>query len=240
MIAVGYTTAPRDRPTLADSVKSIREQGGYEGRIVVFAEPGSATREVFVHDTGPFMAIANRVPLGALRNWVAGLRFLVTQTTEPWLMICQDDITWAERAFVALHAELDVMASLERAGGYSLFLPVRMAKLCERSMGSELPHGWLQSGMQNGNKMWGAQCLLFARRQAMKLLSDPVLRSYTDDPQYTKNIDAIVAHAINARGERIYWRNPCLVDHVLGEANSSLGNKDSRPNLRTRHFTGTP
>lgn len=239
MIAVGIITAPRPRATLGSSILSLRGPGGYTGAINVYAD-GMTQHDLGNIDNLDVRVVPRVKPLGNLRNWVDALGHLHATSTEPYLMVCEDDITWADNAFVALEDECRYIGSLERAGAYSLFLPVRMAKLHERTVGHAMHPGWQKAGMQVGNKMWGAQCLMFTRAQAEWLLRESLLVTYTSNPKWTKNVDAIVAHCLNTANRNIYWRNPCLVNHTLGEGNSSLGYPIDRPNLRTHNFTGRP
>ena len=87
---------------------------------------------------------------------------------------------------------------------------------------------------------WGAQCYLFSRPQAQYLLEDPQFKSIVADMSLDKNIDAHVGKCINDRSNNILYRVPCLVNHSLGENNSSMGYKENRINLKTDYFRGYP
>ena len=229
MFAVGIITAPRPRPTLSHSVASMRRAGGWAG-------------EIRVQSDGPVTApdvrctiVRNQPPLGNLRNWVACLSGLLKQNAK-WLMVCEDDIVWADDAFSALEEELGGL--FPRFDCVSLYLPIRMSSRIEKIKG-KLDPGYHWEAMQVHRSMWGAQCLLFPRETAEWLLSSAELAYFTNNKRWNKNVDGIVAECLNSTNRKIWWRVPCLVDHTpLGEGNSSLGYADERPNLRTRYFTG--
>jgi len=101
-----------------------------------------------------------------------------------------------------------------------------------------LQRGWY--GSSQGKKTWGAQCLVFSREQARELLSCKIFNGFLNDYRWDKNIDAIIGQSLGNRGLHIAYRIPCLVNHTLGEGNSSLGYADVRPDLRTKYFTGHP
>jgi hypothetical protein len=229
MIAVGIITAPRARPTLAQSFQSY-EAAGFRGPTHVFAEPGSKdipmAANVRVH--------RNPERRGNFRNWTRALEQLL-MVSEPWLMVCEDDIQWARGAADVLQNEL-VFERSDRAGALSLYLPIRMSRVLEQQRGGLLAPGWY--GLNLGRKTWGAQCLVFHRSWAESLLQDPVLLGFLADPKWDKNVDALVATVLEGRGRQIVYRVPCLVDHAFGDGNSSLGYKPDRPELKTRYFEG--
>jgi GR25 family glycosyltransferase involved in LPS biosynthesis len=156
-------------------------------------------------------------------------------TDSPWLLICEDDVTWAENASQVLEHELR-MWDQPKAGLLSLYCPKRMSKLLENthSRGSALSRNWY--GLTFGRKLWGAQAFLMQRKEAEALLTCGYMQHVLSDVTKTANIDAHVAESMLLRERQIFYRIPCLVDHVLGDLNSSIyGNKD-RPELRTRYF----
>lgn len=230
MIATAVITAPRPRGTLAESLESYRAAGFHGGVLVCNDGPPEPNRP---HGTS---YINNPTPLGNLRNWHSALKALVLTTKAEWVMVCEDDITWARNAAYALATDLRTIGTLELAGGFSLYLPARMSGKCEPFHGGVLPEGYVWEGMQLGRKMWGAQCLLFTRAQAERVLAG--LQKYVHDQRKQKNIDGWVTEIVNNAGLRLYWRVPCLVDHKLGDENSALYGAEQRPNLRSKYYTG--
>jgi len=235
ILSTAIITAPRPTPTLAQSYASYRA-AGFGNEVFVFAEDGA---DVAMSDV---RVVVNKPKLGNLRNWVMALRSIYERTEAAWLMVCEDDITWAAKSAPALAKDLalfSVGANQWRTpvGGLSLYLPIRISKKRERTKG-RIPNGWHHEGLQFGSSSWGAQCMVFTRAQAGLLLNDRLLFRYINDPRWNKNVDAIIGDCIHHAGKTILYRVPCLVDHVLGDANSSLGYKPDRPELRTNYFTG--
>lgn len=232
---IAVITAPRPRPTLAESIKSMRRAGFTEPVLVCSDDPDAVVMDGVA-------TVRNEVKLGNKLNWTRALALMVEDSRDPeaWIMVCEDDIVWAQDARAQLDLALARLATAapDSAGAISLFAPHRMTKVAEKESRGTLRPGWHWTGMQFGKKTWGAQCYLFKRRWAQRLLSDPVFREHNANPKKDKNIDAIVGEAINLAGRNILYLIPCLVDHQLGEANSSLGYQDERPELRTRYFKG--
>lgn len=228
MIATGIITAPRPRETLNSSLASYRDVAGFRNDVLVLAD-GPA----LVHDASTTVVV-NEKRLGNKRNWTKALTTLVQETDESWLMVCEDDIVWAEGSAEVLEDELDSFPSLRKAGCLSLYLPRRAAKDFRQPLGT----GWHFAGLQWGRKTWGAQCLIFSRPKALALLEDRQFKSIMRDDSRDKNIDAFVGQCLNDMGLFIHYRVPCLVDHELGDGNSSLGYADDRPALKTDYFTG--
>jgi hypothetical protein len=231
MIATAIITAPRPVETLSRSLASYRA-AGFTNTVHVLSDGARAPL-----DDEDSMVIVNDPKLGNMRNWNMALR-VIYDTEEPWLMVCEDDITWATGARAALERELEgiklTSAFNKRAGSMSLYLPRRHTKTLTR----RLDPGWHGYGLQRGRGTWGAQCFVFSREQARILLEDVEYRRFIADPARDKNIDAVVAHCVNLRGKEILYRVPCLVNHDLGDGNSSLGYKPDRPDLQTDYFTG--
>lgn len=225
-LAIAIITAPRAKPTLRDSVKSFK-QAGFQCA-AVFAEPGS---EIVADDGIEYRQ--NEMKKGNFRNWVAALQTLV-QTPADWLMICEDDISWAYDASDVLYTDLMDYKGDGRVGAISLYLPIRMSMQLEKDHGGLLNAGWYQANL--GRSTWGAQCLIFHRNWAAALLQSKQMAFYLADPRWEKNVDALVADVLLQNKKEILYRVPCLVDHTFGEGNSSLGYRPDRPKLKTRYF----
>jgi len=237
VIATAIITAPRPRPTLHQSVQSWRD-AGFVGTLMIFDDNSNPVVESFINAAA---YRRNTKVLGNLRNWVLALETLVSETDAKWLMVCEDDITWAKGSAAALSHDLELFekaATYSRAGALSLDCPVRVSNDLERRRGAPLRPGWYL--LNHGMKTWGAQCLVFERSRAVDLLKSDSLQHFINTPRWTKNVDAIVAECLLNAKLDIAYRIPCLVDHDLGDANSSLGYKDDRPALKTRYFTGCP
>jgi len=233
MIATGIITAPRPKPTLFESIVSYRV-GGFTNRVHVFAEKDVG------FSSANMITEVNKERLGNLRNWAKALTTLFTDTKAPWLMICEDDIVWAQACAETLFSDLQSYRQrpdYHQSGAISLFCPIKASKEIEQRNGV-LQRGWY--GSSQGKKTWGAQCLVFSREQARELLSCRIFNGFLNDYRWDKNIDAIIGQSLAARQKNIAYRIPCLVNHTLGEGNSSLGYSADRPNLLTKYWTGRP
>ena len=80
--------------------------------------------------------------------------------------------------------------------------------------------------------------MLFHRVHAFELLTHDSFIAWHADQRNDKNIDAWVAKSIEERGREIVYRIPCLVDHEMGDNNSSIYGAKERPDLRTTYFAG--
>jgi hypothetical protein len=241
MIRIGIITAPRPRPTLARSLKSLRA-AGFASEVLVFDD---GTDTICADNV---RTLKNEVRLGNKANWMRALATLTAgyQDSSPhnWIMVCEDDISWAQGAAKELESSLVRLAStnvLRETGAISLYAPSRVTKLAEAFLHARrLGDGWYWEGMQQGKKTWGAQCYLFSWSQAKALLNDEMFRAFASDTTRDKNIDAIVGQCINdSMGKHILYRIPSLVDHDLGNGNSSLGYvEQGRGGLVTQYFRG--
>jgi hypothetical protein len=224
-------TAPRPRPTLARSLMSYRD-AGFRNHVHVLADgPVEALRDVDV------TVHMNKPRQGNFRNWVLALSTIMRETAD-WYMVCEDDITWSTAAALVLQKDLEKFTLDKICGGISLYCPTRMAKILERDYanGGRLSKGWY--GANLGRKTWGAQCMLFHRIHAFELMTHDSFAQWHANPANDKNVDAWVAKSIEERGKEIVYRIPCLVDHEMGDNNSSIYGDKVRLDLRTTYFAG--
>lgn len=236
MIRTAIITAPRPRLTIVESVRSYRA-AGFDNEVLVFSDNGDVVAD-------RVRTLQNEVRLGNKLNWTRALSVLTTQAaTDDWLMVCEDDISWAVNARRDLEEALAELMSrrgaMDRAGALSLYAPRRVTKLiCEQQKSARIAPGWYSTGLQMGKRTWGAQCYLFTWHMAVALLSNAQFKGIMADTSRDKNIDAFIGQCLNDMGLDIIYRVPCLVDHDLGRANSSLGYQDARPQLETDYFRG--
>lgn len=239
-LVTGIISAPRPRPTLIASIASMWQAGFSGTPTYVFDDDQERAAQAPASIMGAAYR-PNRKVLGNLRNWTHALATLLKEHPDAdWFMICEDDITWAKAGHSILSsmmASYRISLNFQKCGGFSLYAPVRVTRDLERTTNqSVLAPGWYM--LNHGMKTWGAQCLLFSREQARAILTSPVFGMYLNSPRWTKNVDAIVAEVILMDKKEIAYCIPCLVKHDMGEANSSLGYPDERPNLKTRYFAG--
>ena len=203
------------------------------------------TNHVSIYADGPVEALPdlnasvhhNRPRLGNFRNWVHAMSDML-RTGADWYMICEDDITWSTAASVVLLKDLSKFSLDAYCGAISLYCPQRMGKVLERDYanGGRLTQGYY--GASLGRRTWGFQCMLFHRTHAIELMAHEAFVAMYRDNRNDKNVDAWVAESIRLRGREIVYRIPCLVDHDMGEDNSSIYGDKKRPELRTIYFAG--
>lgn len=183
------------------------------------------------------VVLQNREPLGNFRNWVQALQtLLLDNASDPYLMVCEDDITWHPEAANVLHHDLMLKPPMKDIGCLSLYTPNKVVSHLKGTFNPSFEQAGYH-GASQGKHTWGAQCLVFTRQQARELLSNDLFREKLQDPSRTKNVDRFIGEAFEAVGKKIYYRVPCLVNHDMGDNNSSLGYGD-RPSLRTNYFLG--
>lgn len=229
MISHGVITAPRPVRTVERSVASLR-LSGFRGEVVLSSDDPTLT------GVDGATLYNNPVVRGNFRNWLQCLRLLL-ESNSPWLCISEDDVTWVPDCQSVLEHDLkllEISDKIKRVGALSLYFPIVMSSQIDG--GKSLPPGWHEA--TRGIKTWGAQSFLFSRKMAEDLLASPHMREYEANPKWSKNVDGIVADVLAKHSLSILYRVPCLVNHDLGRANSSLGYPDDRPKLETKYFTG--
>lgn len=213
---------------------SMHDAGFRDHATFLFAEPNSTNVDFAVRCPVHLSLVTNPEKMGNFRNWNNAARTLLRHTADPWIMICEDDITWAGNAMEVLEYDLPRF-NMGKCGAISLYCPDRMASLISQQIG----HQRLQYGYHAcviGKKMWGAQALVFRREWLEQIIGHPFWADKLSDPAVDKNVDAWVAETIYQQDKRLAYRIPCLVDHVLGDQNSTLYGDKDRPNLRTHYF----
>lgn len=233
MLAIAITTAPRPVATFDQSLASLRKAGFSE--VVWVMNDGE-----FMNEIPACRVVQNSPPLGGLKNWAHALETLVNTTDAPWLMVLEDDIRWARGAAAALVKDLRTLDGKLRDGvGYlSLYLSRKVSKEIEYRRGRPLRPGIYASKLAEG--CWGSQAYVLTREGAVALLADPTFDDRRRNYVKNRNRDGIVSGCLAAMGRRLYYRVPCLVDHALGSANSSLGAKPVQRALLTDYWTAKP
>lgn len=227
MISVGYITAPRPKPTIDASLRSFKA-AGFPDNIYIRAEPDTPTISTDVDVT----IWRNEQKLGNLRNWVAcAEELLYWETSDDWVMICEDDITWARNAHDVLQYDLRHQ-DFVNVQAISLYCADRMARLIKPDM--RLVYGYHPISV--GKQMWGAQCLVMRKDWLSDLLACDYFKAKLGNPELDKNVDRFIAESAQQRALNIAYRIPCLVDHIMGDRNSSLYGDKDRPLLRTHFF----
>lgn len=209
MLAIAMTTAPRPQPTIDAALASLRRAG---------------------FNWSSVMLVNDADKIGPLPTWVRALTTLVEQTNDLFLMVVQDDASWAIGARAALDRELDQLGlRATQAGLLSPFLVDKVAR--EITHGGNLGPGWHPSRL--GYSSGGALCYILPRKSAEALLSDDGFREIIKT--HERNIDRMVPGRLLDLGFETLYRYPSLVHHRLGSGNSSI--KPKKPH-DTHHFRG--
>lgn len=237
-LAIAITTAPRPRATFAQSYASLRA-AGFECGVHVLADgPGEIALPAL---RAAFSMQINAPPLGGLKNWAHALETLVKNTPARWLMVLEDDILWVPGAAPALERDLqklDESTLGKRVGYLSLYLARKVSRDIEAQRGRKLSPGLYTTAL--GENCWGSQAYVLPRASAIALLTDPTFDDLRRNYEKNRNRDNIVSGCLMKLGRRLYYRVPCLVNHELGSANSSLGVKPVQKSLLTDYWTGKP
>ncbi len=196
--AVGVTSAPRPRPTLARCLESLTEAGW--GRPRLFAEPGSEISAEF----GSLPATHRDETLGAFPNWFLGLAELVMRRprVEAYLM-CQDDVIFA--ASLRDYLERNLWPA-PRVGVVSVYSPSHYAQGKPPGFHVE-DRGW---------DSWGALAYIFPNPSARALLSDPMVidHRHHGPADGLRNIDSVVGLWCRRSGLPYFVHAPSLAQHI--------------------------
>lgn len=216
------TTAPRPRPTVLECLNSMC-LAGFE-RPVVLSDGDNLSMEG---------VIRNKPPLGGFKSWCKALD-LGVQSRRDWVLICEDDILWCPNAFTLLAQDLGYCTA-DDFGYLSLYTCRRVSSHLEQRYGVH-KRGTLEPGVYEsrlGWSTWGSQALLFSRESAIALQQSEAFKDYRKNYGKNRNRDAIVSKCLTLIGRRTWFRIPSLVNHTLGEENSSLGPKGLQLGLRS-------
>jgi hypothetical protein len=211
-LALAYTTAPRPRATLGQSLWSLR-QAGWDDEVLVCAD-GEAPCLEDAH----CQVVVNTERLGVLRNWVETLRRLVERTEAEHLLIVQDDVTWARKAAHVLLRDQSRYLSF-----WTRYVDPKVARVLRIQYHQAVGRGVYLSDLGYANN--GALTFGLRRQFAQRLLAAPQLADYLTT--HVQNVDRVIPAVALALGEPLQVWVPSLVNHQLGSANSSI--KAKRP-----------
>jgi hypothetical protein len=199
-LALAMTTAPRREVTLYRALSSLRLAGFHE-EVQLFAEPetlgtgdrtGMVDTSVAVHES-----VSRR---GCFGNWKHALKWLISHTTAPWLMIVQDDAIWRPGSADTLRAQMRGRQD-PRTGLLSPYAsPTNVKK--------DFVDGWNEC--RAGWDFWGALALCMKRVAAEDLLRHPRFVKHASP----KQVDAVVAASMLDLNRPSFVHVPSLVDHI--------------------------
>lgn len=195
---IAITTAPRPRPTLQKTIQSLR-RAKFDQPIHIFAEPDSvyiANNQLTYHE--------NDDTLGAFRNYHRALKWLLDNTDDQYIMVCQDDIALNRNARYKLEEFLrEQPKKMETTGYISLYLSRHHKDLGKYKGFNEHKIDWHPC-------FWGALCYVFTRHGLKALLDNQEYKEY----RRNEKIDCIICHCFLQMGFRMWYHSPSLVDHT--------------------------
>jgi hypothetical protein len=224
---MAMTTAPRAVRTVDQSLASLRA-AGFTQVVQVYSDTPHDTLDdpaVDVHQNDP--------PLGDLRNWCHALEQLLTVESD-WLLLLEDDITWASGAAAALGADLERLTTRRASIGYlSLYCAQKISRQWDHGRKLVKPGFYATS---EGWRCWGSQAYVVPRSSALALRQSVQFQQFQQT--HTNQRDSIVSECFKAlKLDRLY-RLPCLVNHELGASNSARHGGSTPIGLETRYWTG--
>lgn len=195
--AVGVTTAPRHRPTLARCMASLAAAGWERPRL--FAEPGAEVPPEFAH-----LPLTRRDEvLGAWPNWFLALAELVQRQPHAGAyLLVQDDTVFCRNVRALMEQTL---WPGERVGLVSCY--------CPAGYGGPVP-GWQL--VQAGWDLAGALTYAFPNTAARLLLADPAALSHRrlGPGAGRAYIDSVVGRWAAQARLPVYYHAPSLAQHV--------------------------
>lgn len=201
--ALGVVSAPRERATLARTLRSLRAAGWSE-RVHVFAEDGVRLWWGF-SGLGPLSLVRRAAPaLGAWPNFLLALSELVLRDPEAdaYLMI-QDDVAFAKGLRSYLEEQM-------WPGPFPGVVSLHTARHLAAKSGT----GFFEADL--GWSTWGAQAFVFPNASARALLSDAKVAAHRLNGPLNglKNVDSVVGEWCR-RTKREFWLHaPSLCEHI--------------------------
>lgn len=196
--SVGITTAPREQPTLQQTIASLRAAGWKQ--LQLFAEP-----DVEVPESDPDLITTQRpVRLGAFPNWYLSLTEMVLRDpkAEAYL-ICQDDVLFSQNTRAYLERRL---WPAPKVGVVSIYCPSHYQQKQTPEFVRE-DRGW---------RSWGALAYIFSNPSARLLLSDVTVLNHRGfgPADGLQHIDAVVGHWCERQELPYFVHSPSLAQHI--------------------------
>lgn len=196
--SVGITTAPRKRPTLFQTIQSLRAAGWQ--KLQLYAEPGvelpESDRDLFISQRS--------VRLGAFPNWYLSLTEMVLRDpkVEAYL-ICQDDVLFSQNTRDYLERRL---WPAPEVGVVSIYCPSHYQQMQTPEFVRE-DRGW---------KSWGALAYIFSNPSARLLLSDAAVLNHRGfgPAEGLQHIDAVVGLWCERQELPYFVHSPSLAQHI--------------------------
>jgi hypothetical protein len=216
---VAITTAPRPRPAIVESLRSLREDAGYMGDVALFDDGcgQDLPKENLFH-------FKNDPPLGSLPNFFRALEYLLS-SKEPLLVLLEDDITWSKGAWSVV---LEEFSKLKVPCLYSVHSSWTVTKPLEQKLGvSNLKPGVYD--MSFNGRAGGSNAYFMPRTVAKKLYNHAGLQQLLtefksmslEEINIQSRRDNRITRALISMRIPVMFRIPSLCHHGLGKLNSS-------------------
>ena len=204
-LAIAMLSAPRPVCTVDNSLHELR-CAGFTQPVRVFAEPGTVVAPA------PHVSVSvNSRRLGIWANWRQAAEWLLTHTSEPFLLICEDDLRLSRDASLALWHAIATLPH-DDWGYASLYSPAHNFEVLGRN--PEL--GW--QALPVSAAAWGALAYCLPREALFEVLASRIVCGHTGD----RETDTVVSRALSDLGRKCYFHVPSLCEHA-GAGVSSVG-----------------
>ena len=201
---IGVTTAPREIPVIARTVRSLRSSGWEKEVLWLFAEPGSPVPDDVLRSGLARVIHRQHSALGAWGNFYLALAELcVREPLADAFLMLQDDVVFSPGLREYLEEQLWPGPN---PGVVSLHTPAHFAP----TWGT----GFFKADVGWG--AWGAQAFIFSNAAARKFLGDlnvvghPVLGIMDG----RKNVDSVVGDWCRRAGREFWLHSPSLTEHI--------------------------
>lgn len=219
--AVGVTAAPRAKPTLEPSLRSLATAGWRDA--IVFAEPGTPIPDWLERHR----LVQRPVTLGAWPNWLLSLQELTLRY--PWAdayLLCQDDVLYTRDLRTYLEHSLWPM---EKVGVVSL----------HTALHQERGNRGFSALEKNEVMAWGAQAYVFPNAAARSLLRSAIATNHRNRGPRSGlcNIDTVVGQWCDLSGLPYLVHSPSPTQHI-GDASAIWERGDTIGRRRSATFPG--
>lgn len=200
--SIGITTCKRNNNFTKNLIKKIKMNGW--DKISLYAEPDS--------EVDNSVRVINRdMVYGCWTNWICSLYDMYSIDIEAdYYCIFEDDI---EICLGVKNYLENLLPSIERFGAISLYTPSNQSR---KSLGLNCIHD--NSFM--AESVWGTQAIVFSKESLCRFLSS---RNVFDHRRIgygvnNKNRDTALGIWASKQGEKLFYHNPSLVQHIGKES----------------------
>lgn len=211
MISVAITASWRNKPTLDNTIRSLR-RGGFKQKFFVFLEP-----DVQVENHENIEVYKNTERLGNCLHRLKALTYVYKNTDSQWIMMVEDDVECHSHASKHIN-QICFIKRNEPVGFISGYTPVAYAVSHPHIF--EQQEGWINFNRKECT--WGGQCLILPKTSAELFINH---EHNFEIGQH--DIDKQMGIFFDQRDLPCYYPVPSLFEH-LGLNNSIYNAPDDR------------